>query len=119
MPMTSNGVDEWFEGREHPMEEAMQRVRAIILETDPRIEETIEWKTPTFMFNGNIASFNPAKKFVSLLPHQGVEIPGKHPRLEGEGDTARVMRFSDGDDAEANCGALEAVIQASCEWKVE
>jgi hypothetical protein len=40
------------------------------------------------MFNGNIASFNPAKNFVSLLFHRGAEIPGDHPRLEGDGNLA-------------------------------
>jgi hypothetical protein len=28
----------------------MQRVREIVLGTDPRIEESIKWSTPTFSF---------------------------------------------------------------------
>ena len=47
----------------------MQRVREIALSADPRISETIKWSTPTYSANGNIFSFNPAKKFVSLLFH--------------------------------------------------
>lgn len=35
--------------------------------------------------DGNIASFSPAKNFVSLMFHRGAELPGKHPRLEGDG----------------------------------
>ncbi len=114
---TSPDVDAWFEQKPHPMEPAMQRVRQIILGTDDRITETIKWSTPTFMFEGNIASFNPAKKFVSLLFHTGAKIPGSHPGLEGGGDTARVMRFADADDVEAKRDQLESVIRAWCDWK--
>ena len=70
----------------------MQRVRENALSADTRITESIKWSTPTFSFKGNIFSFNPAKKFVSLLFHTGAHIPGRHPRLEGDTDTARVMR---------------------------
>jgi hypothetical protein len=40
----------------------MLLVRSYILETDPRVDETIEWQTPTFTYEGNIASFNPRSK---------------------------------------------------------
>lgn len=79
---------------------------------DARVGECIKWKTPTFTFNGNIASFNPqAKAFVSLLFHTGARIPGEHPRLEGGGNTARYMKI---EDAEAVRADLEAVIRAWC-----
>ncbi|MGH3668778.1 MAG: hypothetical protein ACRDU7_10830, partial [Acidimicrobiia bacterium] len=48
------------------------------------------WSTPTYSYLGNIFSFNPAKKFVSLLFHTGAQIPGDHPALEGDTETARV-----------------------------
>ena len=52
--------------------------------------EMIKWKLPTFMYEGNMASFNPrTKSHVSLMFHTGASIPGDHPRLEGGGDTAR------------------------------
>ena len=75
-------VDGWFDEKDHPMDAAMRR-RDIILGADDRVTESIKWKTPTFAFEGNIASFNPSKRFVSLLFHRGAEIPGNHPRLEG------------------------------------
>ena len=110
-------VDAWFEAKGHPLEAVMQEVRDIILGVDPRVEEAIKWQTPTFMYKGNIASFNPAKKFVSLLFHQGAKIPGDHPRLAGEGDTARVMRFADAEDVKAGRVDLEAVIRAWIDLK--
>jgi uncharacterized protein YdhG (YjbR/CyaY superfamily) len=59
----NSDVDAWFEAKQHPMEEAMQVVRRVTLEADPRIEESIKWSTPTYSYQGNIFSFNPAKKF--------------------------------------------------------
>lgn len=112
-------VDAWFEEREPVQAEAMQAARAVILSVDDRITEVIKWKTPTFMYEGNIASFNPAKKFVSLLFHRGGEIPGDHPRLEGEGPLAKVMRFADADDVAAHREELESVIRAWCAMKDE
>jgi hypothetical protein len=56
----------------------------------------IKWKSPTFTFNGNMASIDPrSKKHVQLMFHQGAKLPGKHPRLEGGGGTVRYMRFAD------------------------
>ena len=110
-------VDAWFAAKDRPMAEAMQRVREIILGADDRVTESIKWSTPTFEFNGNIASFAPAKKLVSLLFHRGAEIPGKHPRLEGDGKLTRTMRFSDLAAVEKGREDLERVIRAWCEAK--
>jgi hypothetical protein len=106
-------VDEWFASYDNPMKQAMLRVRELILE-DGRISETIKWKTPTFVYRGNMASFNPrSKNHVSLLFHTGASIPGHHPRLSGGGDTARYMNFAD--VAEAAAGEIRAVTAAWCE----
>jgi hypothetical protein len=110
-------VERWFREREHPLEDALRRAREIVLGADPRITETIKWKTPTFAYRGNILSFNPSKNLVSLLFHRGAEIPGEHPRLEGEGDLVRTMRFTDLAEVASGRGDLEAVIRAWCEWK--
>jgi hypothetical protein len=52
----------------------MQEVRILALGADPRITEAIKWSTPTFSYKGNIFSFTPANKFVSLLFHTGAQI---------------------------------------------
>ncbi len=110
-------VEAWFVEKDHPLDAEMRRVRAIILGADSRITEAIKWKTPTFNFEGNIVSFNPAKKFVSLLFHRGAEIPGDHPMLEGDGKLARTMRFASMDEIEENGAELERAIKAWCDWK--
>ncbi|HKX75126.1 MAG TPA: DUF1801 domain-containing protein [Acidimicrobiia bacterium] len=115
--MKNPDVDAWFGKKQHPMEEAMQKVREVTLAADDRITESIKWSTPTFSYRGNIFSFNPAKKFVSLLFHTGAHLPGDWPGLEGEGETARVMRFADAAEVEARKDELTAILRAWCDWK--
>lgn len=110
-------VDRWFEGYEHPMKPAMLRVRDIILE-DERIEETIKWKSPTFMYKGNLASFNPnTKAHISLMFHTGAKIPGDFPLLEGSGDTARYVKFHNAAEVEDGAAELRRIVAAWCQWR--
>lgn len=88
-------------------------------DSDERVTESIKWKTPTFSYKGNIASFNPSKNVVSIMFHRGAVIPGDHPRLEGDGKLVRTMRFADVDEVEAGRADLEAAIRAWCAWKAE
>jgi len=116
--MGTPDVDAWSRELDHPLAAEMGRVREIVLGADDRVAETIKWKTPTFMYEGNIASFNPrAKAHVSLLFHTGASIPGNHTLLEGGGETARYARFDDLDDVEAKREQLEAVVRAWCAMK--
>jgi hypothetical protein len=94
-------VDRWLDQASRPLEAAMRRARDIILGADGRVTEPIKWKTPTFAYRGNIASFNPSKHLLSIMFHRGSEIPGDHPRLEGDGRLVRTMRFADLDQLEA------------------
>jgi hypothetical protein len=115
---TNSEVDAWFAASDHAKKDLMQAVRQKILEADDRVTETIKWKTPTFMFNGNIASFNPqAKAFVSLMFHRGADIPGEFPSLQGGGDTARYMRIEDEADLERQAADLQGAVRAWCEMK--
>jgi hypothetical protein len=73
-------VDRWFEQAGHPLDEIMRRARDIILGADGRVTESIKWKTPTFAYRGNIASFNPSKRLLSIMstgePRSRAHIPG-------------------------------------------
>ncbi|MFN0089884.1 MAG: DUF1801 domain-containing protein [Acidimicrobiales bacterium] len=116
VPLARNpDVDAWFAERDHPLTEAMQRARTIILEADGRVTESVKWKTPTFSYNGNIVSFSPAKRFVSLMFHRGAEIPGHFARLEGDAPLVRVIRLHDLAEVEAAKDELAAVIRAWCD----
>ena len=102
-------VDRWLDEAAHPLDATIRRAREIILGADDRVTESIKWKTPTFAYRGNIASFNPSKRLVSIMFHRGAEIPGDHPRLEGDGRLARTMRFNDLEELEAGRADLAEV----------
>lgn len=111
---TNTDVDFWFADYEHPLIDAMQRVRRIVL-SDDRMPETIKWISPTFMYKGNMASINPrTKAHVSLMSHTGASIVGDHSLLEGGGDTARYVRFFDLEAVELAEEALLAIVDAWC-----
>lgn len=111
-------VDAWFERYDNPMEPVVQRIREIVLEADPRVDETIKWQAPTFTYKGNIASFYPkSRTHASLMFHQGARIPGRHPRLEGTGDTSRVLKVASLEEAEAVRPELTAIIRDWIAWR--
>lgn len=115
---TNPDVDAWFEALDHPLKNAMLRVRAVILGVDDRIDEVIKWKSPTFVFEGNIASIDPrTRAHVNLMFHQGAKLPGSHPALEGGGGTVRYLRFADLREVKARERDLEAAIRAWIELK--
>ena len=113
-------VDRWLDEQPEALVDALSRVREIVLETDRPIEESIKWQVPTYAYKGNIFSFTRgAKRHVSLMFHRGAEIPGDHPRLEGEGRVARTMRLADLDAVEQAADDLRAVIASWCDWRDE
>jgi hypothetical protein len=63
----------------------MLSVRDVLL-SEPRVTECMKWQSPTFVYEGNIASIDPhAKQHVTVLFHRGAEIPGKYPLLVADG----------------------------------
>jgi hypothetical protein len=114
----SPAVDAWFDRLDHPLKPLMLKVRRVILASDKRVTESVKWSTPTYSYNGDIASFIPqAKSFVSLMFHRGSEIPGRHRRLEGNARLARTMRFASGEELKRHTSDLQKVIRAWCEFK--
>lgn len=108
-------VDEWFSQYENPMKDLVQAVRETILAADVRIEETIKWQAPTFIYQGNLASFFPkAKKHASLMFHKGKLIQGDFPNLEGDGKEARTMKFINFEDLASKESELSSIVVAWC-----
>ena len=107
-------VDEYLLKKGHPLTAEIQKVREIILSADDRMEETIKWSSPTFIYKGNMASFfMNAKKFVSLMFHHGAHIHVDNDLLVGDGKSGRSARFENLDDIENKKVALQEVVR---EW---
>jgi hypothetical protein len=116
--MKSPEVDAWFDKYENPMKEVLLFVRDAVLESDERIEECIKWQSPTFTYKGNIASFNPrSKKHASLMFHNGADIPGNFPHLEGDGKAGRSVKISDVPTAEGLKDEIVSMFKAWCDMK--
>ena len=117
MSNRSAAVEAWFDTYDNPQKELVQAVREAVLDADPRISETIKWKAPTFMFQGNIASFFPrSKSHVVLMFHTGAVLPDPGGLLEGDGPVSRVARFSDHEDLALKTPRLQDLIRA---WIVD
>src|SRR5262252_1632251 len=116
----SKDVDTWLRSYDNPMKDVVMRMREIILAADPRMSECIKWQAPTFTYEGNLASFFPkSKQHASLMFHLGARIPGSHPRLEGSGDTGRVLKVGSLADAERAKRDIERIVQAWCAWRTD
>jgi hypothetical protein len=111
-------VDAWFANYESPMKPVMQRIRALMLAADPRLEECIKWQAPTFTYRGNLASFFPkSKQHASLMFHSGAHIPGTHLRLEGGGATGRLLKLGSLTEVESAKRDIERLVAAWCDWR--
>ena len=114
MPNRNPQVDDLLRKKKNPMTAEIERVREIILETSDKIEETVKWSAPTFLYKGNIASFYMnTKQHVSLMFHTGASITDKYGILEGDGNVSRVAKFADKKDIERKKKALQSIIK---EW---
>jgi hypothetical protein len=115
---TDPDVDSWFAALDHPLLDVMLEVRRTILAIDDRVGECIKWKSPTFTFQGNIASIDPrTRRFVNLMFHQGAALPGEHPALEGGGATVRYIQFADLEAVSSKRSDLESAVRAWIDMK--
>ncbi len=106
-------VDEYLVNRNHPMNREIERVREIILSCHDKMEETIKWNSPTFVYKGNMASFfMNAKRHVSLMFHKGASLPDASGLLQGDGKEGRTARFADLQEIEQRKQDLESVVLA-------
>jgi hypothetical protein len=109
---TSKKVSLFFEQFEHPLKQEMLEVRKIILSASSKMEEDIKWGAPTFIYEGNMATFNVrAKKFVNLTFHKGSLINDQTQLLEGDQAEARVARFYSMDDIHQKSTSLQEVVK--------
>lgn len=106
-------VDAWMARYDNPMRDVVERVRAIMLQSDDRLTEIIKWKTPTFVYKGYLASFYPKSlNHATLMFHTGTKIPGAFPHLESAGPEARAMRVVSIAEAEERRDELTAIVRA-------
>lgn len=105
-------VDEFMTALDHPFKAEMEKLREIILGASPEIEEDIKWKSPTFIYRGNIASIVVrTKSHLQLMFHAGAALDDDRGLLEGDGQQVRFARFQDMAEVRRKRQALEALIR--------
>lgn len=93
----------------------MRRVGEIVLAADPRMTAYVKYGNPTFAFGGDMASFvQMKKKHITLMFYRGALLRGRFPHLEGDGPTARFMRFADLAEVNARAAELRRIAAAWC-----
>jgi hypothetical protein len=93
-------VDAYLESAPEWQREIMQRVRKLLHEADPAIEETIKRTVqPYFVLEGNVAAFLLAKDHVTVFLYDGGLAPDPEGIIAGGhgNETGRVIAIYEGD----------------------
>jgi hypothetical protein len=93
-------VDAWIEALPEWQQGICRRVRALIHEADPDVEETIKRTTrPYFILEGNVCAFLAAKDHVNLFLYDGAMVPDPEGIITAghANQTARTIAFRRGE----------------------
>lgn len=93
-------VDSYLEPLPTWQRATLSRVRDLIHEADPAIEETIKRTVqPYFVLDGNVCAFLAAKDHVNVFLYDGAIVPDPAGIITGGHDnaTARMISFHEGD----------------------
>lgn len=110
----SAAVERWFEAIKPPSEQALRRVRDIILRADASMSERVQYGvTFSSSKSGDFAAFvryrDPG---VNLRLHRGGRLAGRYPHLVG--GAAKRMLIADVKEANARASELSAMVKEWC-----
>src|SRR3989442_6866935 len=110
----SAAVERWFASTRPPSEEALRRVRDIILGADPSMRERIQYGiTFSSTRSGDFAAFVRYSALgVNLRLMRGGRLQGRYPHLEGA--TMKRMRIADRREAIARASELRSMVKEWC-----
>jgi hypothetical protein len=114
-PLLDPRVDEYLARLPDWQRETFSRLREIIHEADPGIQETIKRSVqPYFVLDGTVCAFLSAKDHVNLFVYDGAIVPDPTGLITaGEGNqTARTIGFYEGDpiDRDALLAFLRQIV---------
>lgn len=107
-------VERWFKRTQPPSEEAMRRVRGIILGADTSMRERVQYGiTFSSTKSGDFGAFvRYSQPGVDLRLHRGGRLHGRYPHLEGS--KVRRIRIADEREARARASELTAMVREWC-----
>lgn len=100
-PMTQSPAEILIEACPEPQRAIMRRLRRLLLEAAPRIQESVKWGKPAYGWNTRtVASLVPHRLHVNLQLFEGASLPDPHGILEGTGKGMRHVKCRSLEDAE-------------------
>ena len=108
-------VDEYMSTLEHPFAAEVARLRVVVREAHPLVQERIKWKSPSFHVGGtDLGAFElrPTEflRLILVFPHGLVDDPTG--LMLGSWADRRELRFTGAADVEAKARALQSVVRA-------
>jgi hypothetical protein len=119
-PDTSEAVDAFMAGLEHPHKAALAALRAVMLSADTTIREGVKWKVPSFRTDEYFATAHlRAKVGIGLILHLGakvrtdatIRIDDPDGFLVWLAPDRAVVHFADLQDVHARGGALQNIVR--------
>ncbi len=105
-------VNDYMEKLEHPFKQEIERLRHIILNANPKLQERIKWNSPSFYYIKDLAAFNlRANGYVQIIFifYDGKMIEDSS-LLQGNWKDRREARFYSMIDIEEKQVALEQFV---------
>lgn len=66
-------VEEFMDALDHPLKELCQEIRAVIKNTNPKIQERIKWNAPSYFVNKDFLTMNfTRKEYILLIFHHPI-----------------------------------------------
>ncbi|MFD1030149.1 DUF1801 domain-containing protein [Metaplanococcus flavidus] len=91
-------VDELIEGLDESVQVIVKRLRTMVFEAYPEIEEHIKWSKPSYSKEGLVCYMQTAKSHVNFGFYRGTELEDRNNILEGDGKKMRHVQIHKMDD---------------------
>lgn len=86
-------VDNYIQKSVPPLRDRLQRLRHLIHETLPGVEESIKWGRPVFSRPKNICYLQATKDYVTLGFYDGAKLNDPNGLLEGQGKRLKHVKI--------------------------
>ncbi|HMQ61315.1 MAG TPA: DUF1801 domain-containing protein [Flavilitoribacter sp.] len=112
-PSDGEQVADYMAKLDHPLKAAIEVVRSIIKEADPRFSERIKWNAPSYYYKADLLTFHirPTDR-VHLVFHHATIVQVQSDLLEGDYKDRRMVYFRDMADIEAKRGEFIRILKA-------
>lgn len=131
--MSDASVTAYFAQLDHPLKDAAEQLRGILLSANHSVGEQIKWNSPAFYFTGELKNADPKaykgdlvvfhlrrKDEILLIFPNGAQIEDPTGLLGGKfTDTRKSISFTSLEQVTANAEALSTVMNILVKWVAE